>query len=297
MAAAVDPSRSPAELFYRQPSATQCADKKWTIQDFEIGRRLGAGKFGRVYLARERRTKFIVALKQLRKKELVADGVEHQLRREIEIMSNLRHPNCLRLYGWFHDERHIYLILEFAARGELFNILHNVEGPFDEARSARYIADLARAFMYCHSKNIIHRDLKPENLLLDGNGRIKLADFGWSVHSKSRRKTMCGTPDYLPPEMIERQEHGPEVDIWTLGVLLYEFLTKHAPFENPDRNVMYDRIKKVDLRFTSKAIGPEAQDLIRRLLRRDPRERLPLKDVLSHPFIVKYCGPWNGKIY
>ena len=109
----------------------------------------------------------------------------------------------LRLYGYFFDQTRIYLILEFAAKGELYKELQKC-GHFDEKRSAKYIKSLAAALDYCHSKHVIHRDIKPENLLLDLHGNIKIADFGWSVHAPhSRRTTLCGTLDYLPPEMIE----------------------------------------------------------------------------------------------
>lgn len=114
-----------------------------------------------------------------------------------------RHDNVLRLYGYFFDQTRIYLILEFAAKGELYKELQKC-GHFDEKRSAKYIKSLAAALDYCHSKHVIHRDIKPENLLLDLHGNIKIADFGWSVHAPhSRRTTLCGTLDYLPPEMIE----------------------------------------------------------------------------------------------
>ena len=183
--------------------------RKWSLQDFEIGKPLGNGKFGKVYLAREKKTHFIVALKVLFKKQLTKAGVEHQLRREIEIQAHLRHPNVLRLYGYFHDATRIYLILEFAAKGELYKSLQKAPGKcFDEKRSAKYIKSLAGALQYCHKKHVIHRDIKPENLLLDMKGEVKIADFGWSVHApNSRRKTLCGTLDYLPPEMIEGKDH------------------------------------------------------------------------------------------
>ena len=184
------------------------------------------------------------------KNQLSKAGVEHQLRREIEIQAHLRcapertpraapqhasslplattradacvhtprrpsprrrHDNVLRLYGYFFDQTRIYLILEFAAKGELYKELQKC-GHFDEKRSAKYIKSLAAALDYCHSKHVIHRDIKPENLLLDLHGNIKIADFGWSVHAPhSRRTTLCGTLDYLPPEMIEGKVRSPSL--------------------------------------------------------------------------------------
>lgn len=174
----------------------------WELSNFDIGRPLGRGKFGNVYLAREKDTKFVVALKVLFKKQIQRDNVEHQVRREIEIQSHLRHPNILRLYGFFHDPARIYLILEYAPKGALYKELHSQPNKrFDERRTAGYILSLADALIYLHERDVIHRDIKPENLLLGHKGELKIADFGWSVHEpNSARTTLCGTVDYLPPE-------------------------------------------------------------------------------------------------
>jgi len=260
--------------------------RKFTLTDFEIGNRLGRGKFGKVYLARKLPEQYICALKVLWKAQLRKQNVEHQLRREIEIMANLRHPNILRLYGYFHDNDRVFLILEYAAGGELFNVLRD-RGRFNEETTAKYMKDLASALEYCHRKNIIHRDIKPENLLLDHNGNIKLSDFGWSVHAPGKRRmTMCGTLDYLPPEMVMRKEHDPSVDIWALGVLGFEFITGQPPFEAQGQKATFKRITKVDLTFPC-YISKDAQDLIKKLLKKEPSDRLPLSKVPDHPFIVK----------
>lgn len=149
----------------------------WQLSDFDIGKPLGKGKFGNVYLAREKKSQFIVALKVLFKAQLQQSNVEHQLRREVEIQAHLRHQNILRLYGYFYDKEKIYLILEYAAKGELYRELQR-HGKFSEAQTATYMVQLARALAYCHSKHVIHRDIKPENLLVGLNGELKIADFG-----------------------------------------------------------------------------------------------------------------------
>jgi len=164
-------------------------DNPWKLSDFDIGKPLGKGKFGNVYLAREKKSHYIVALKVLFKSQLQKNEVEHQLRREIEIQSHMRHPHILRLFGYFWDETRIYLILEFAARGEMYKLLQKQPGGhFDEAKTAKYVGQLAKALKYCHQHNVIHRDIKPENLLLDLKGDLKIADFGWSVHAPSSRR-------------------------------------------------------------------------------------------------------------
>lgn len=207
--------------------------KQWKLSSFELGRPLGKGKFGRVYMVRTlAEPRYILALKCLHKAEIVQAKVEKQVRREIEIQSNLRHPHILRLYGYFHDEKRVFLMLEFAGKGELYKQLHK-HGRFSEKRSSRYIAQMADALAYLHKKHVIHRDIKPENLLLGVNGELKIGDFGWSVHAPgNRRTTLCGTLDYLPPEMVEGREHTEKVDLWALGVLTYEFLVGVPPFED-----------------------------------------------------------------
>ena len=260
--------------------------QRWCLDDFEIGKPLGKGKFGSVYLAREKKSKYIVALKVLDKSQLVRANVEHQLRREIEIQSHLRHPNILRMYGYFYDSKRIYLILEFSPGGELYKQLTK-KGRFSEKLSAKFISDLAFALDYCHSKHVIHRDIKPENLLVGVNDDIKIADFGWSVHAPtSRRNTLCGTLDYLAPEMVEGREHDKQIDVWSLGVLLYEFLVGNPPFEAENHSATYRRISRIDLRFP-RHVPTDAQDLIRRLLVKDPKKRMSLQDVPRHPWVVR----------
>ncbi|KAH3774175.1 aurora kinase A-like [Dreissena polymorpha] len=264
--------------------------KVWSLADFDIGKPLGKGKFGNVYLAREKTTKFIVALKVLFKSQLQKSGVEHQLRREIEIQSHLQHDNILRLYNWFHDKTRIYLILEYAYRGELYKVLQK-ERRFDEKTTAKYVYQLANALKYCHSKKVIHRDIKPENLLLGLTQDLKIADFGWSVHApSSRRTTLCGTLDYLPPEMIEGSYHDENVDLWSLGVLCYELMVGKPPFETESNSETYRRITRVDIRYPP-CVTPGARDLIGSLLRHDPRTRMPLEDVMKHPWIVANYSP------
>ena len=299
--------RSSNPPIYEQPKP-----KNYHLGMFEIGKPLGKGKFGRVYLARERANGFVCALKVLHKGELQQGKVEKQVRREIEIHSNLRHPNILRFYGHFHDSKRIFLILEFAGQGELYKHLRR-ETKFPEWKSAQYIAQMAAALTYLHRKHVMHRDIKPENILVGIHGEIKISDFGWSVHApNNRRNTMCGTLDYLPPEMIKpgSQEnfYSEKVDLWSLGVLTYEFLVGEAPFE--DTPVMTQRrIARGEMTIPS-FVSTEAKNLIQRvidfyarsknlsthanssrqLLVLDPEKRISLDDVQKHPWIIKHCA-------
>ncbi|KAH8672097.1 serine/threonine-protein kinase [Tricladium varicosporioides] len=280
-------ARADRKSMYDQPAPP----KQFHLGMFEIGRPLGKGKFGRVYLVRERSSGFVCALKVLHKNELKHGDAEKQVRREIEIQSNLRHPNILRLFGHFHDSKRIFLILEFAGKGELYKHLRK-ENRFPEWKAAQYIAQMAAALKYCHKKHIMHRDIKPENILLGIHGEIKLSDFGWSVHAPSnRRDTLCGTLDYLPPEMLkpgrDKNVYSNKVDLWSLGVLTYEFLVGEAPFE--DTPVMTQRKIARGEMTVPNFVSAEARDLIKRLLVLDPEKRITLDQVQEHPWIIKYC--------
>jgi len=260
--------------------------KQWKLNDFDIGQSLGRGKFGNVVLAREKPSKFICALKILYRDQLKKANIEHQVKREIQIQYYLRHQNILKLHGYFFDERRIFIILEYAKGGELYKHL-KAKKRFDEDTAAKYIMSLASALDYIHQHNVIHRDIKPENILLDSNGNIKLADFGWAVHTPlHRRTTVCGTLDYLAPEIVLGKYHDEKVDNWSLGVLTYEFIVGRPPFEADGDKATYLRIKAGELRFPSH-VSSAAEDFIRCLLQRDPSRRMNLSEIPTHPFIKK----------
>ncbi|KAI1761881.1 kinase-like domain-containing protein [Hypoxylon sp. FL1150] len=278
--AATKPDQEVSENSQSLPLVRQPAIRAMHLGMFEIGKPLGKGKFGRVYLAREASTR-----------KLQQNRYEKQVQRKIEIQSNLRHPNILKLFGHFHDNKHIILILKFAGKGELYKHLHKAN-RFPEWQAAQYIAQMCSALRYLHRKHVIHRDIKPENILVGIHGEIKISDFGWSVHAPSnRRKTYCGILDYLPPEMIIPKtsdgSYDEKVDLWSLGVLTYEFLVGEAPFE--DAPVMTTRrIARGDMKVPS-FVSAEAADLIKGLLVVDPEKRLTLEEVQKHPWIIKYC--------
>lgn len=286
-----DRPRTDAASARKRPSSSL---RTWSIGDFSLLKKLGKGKFGRVFLAEEKASGYVVALKVLSKAQLVKFHADRQLRREIEIQMELRHPNILQMYGFFYDEVNVYLILEYAEGGELYSYKDYEKSGLPEHEAAQFIYQITKALRYCHSKEVIHRDLKPENLLLDGNNRIKLADFGWSVHaiSSSRRSTFCGTLDFLAPELVAKRPYDKAVDIWALGALMYEMLHGEAPFYGDREDSTNERIRSVDLQFRPTASGSEvsteARDLIQKLLHVDPSKRLPLKEVLRHPWILEH---------
>ncbi|CAG8582205.1 29591_t:CDS:2 [Gigaspora margarita] len=234
------------------------------LKSFYIGRGIGKGQFGSVFIAREKISGYIVALKLLSIGELVKENAKRQLRHEVEIQMNLRHPNILRLLGYFQDDKYFVLILEYAFKRELYKQLVKLD-RLKKKKASRYIAQTTSALSYIHQKHVIHRDIKPENLLIDLNDEIKIADFGLSVQTIQRRKTFCGTLHYLLLEMIEGT----------------------APFEETGHIATYKQIAKVEFTLPGH-LSFEACNLICSLLQRDPKQRLPLKDILKHPWIQKY---------
>ena len=246
-----------------------------TAHDFELGGTLGRGKFGRVYLARHLTTNYICALKIISKAQASPQEEEKLIRREIEIHQNLAHKNIPKLLSWFHDEKSIYLVLEFAPGGCLYSKMNKQpKGRFTEHQTAAYIAQITSALRYLHSKNIMHRDIKAENILLGFHSEIKLADFGYSVHSESGfRSTVCGTLDYLSPEVAvmllkpgkSQEFYTKAIDQWSLGVLIYELLVGKPPFETKDAKGTQRKIanfKGKGIKFPSH-VSRGAENLIR----------------------------------
>ena len=268
------------------------------ITDFKIIREIGSGSFGRVYLAKHLKTKVDYAIKVIDKRNKTNIEGKPYFRREIEIMSKIRHPNCVRLFGNFEDENFCYFIMEYIPGGNLYTLMSsNRNTGLNIYLVANIVRDLASAIYYLHNMNppIIHRDIKPENVLLTDNKKIKLTDFGWSNYidfEGEQRSTLCGTPIYLAPEMITNSGHDKHVDIWCLGVLLFELLTGTPPFIGQNRVLLMKNIINVNIVWPSPprlSIDPDAKDLISKILKKNPNERISLENMIKHNFFIKYC--------
>jgi aurora kinase len=193
------------------------------------------------------------------------------------------------MYGFFFDQKKIYIILEYAAGGELYNIFKSV-GRFSETITSKYTAQMISAMKHLHSMNIIHRDLKPENILLCDDNLVKLSDFGWAVHGSKSRRTFCGTIDYIGPEIIFRENYDTTLDMWTIGVLAYELSSGRAPFLSANRQETSRKIKNLDYQ-TPDFFSPELKDFVRKILVADPKKRLTDDEALNHPWILKHKDP------
>ena len=268
------------------------------ITDFKIKHEIGSGSFGRVYLASHLKTKVDYAIKVIDKRNKTNIEGKPYFHREIEIMSKIRHPNCVRLFGNFEDDNFCYFIMEYIPGGNLYTLMSNNRNTgLNIYLVANIVRDLASAIYYLHNMNppIIHRDIKPENVLLTKNSKIKLTDFGWSNYidfEGEQRSTICGTPIYLAPEMIQNSGHDKHVDIWCLGVLLFELLTGTPPFIGQNRNLLMKNIINVNIVWPSKPrlpIDPDAKDLISKILKKKPNERISLENMIKHNFFIKYC--------
>jgi aurora kinase, other len=264
--------------------------KKFKKEDFEFGPKIGKGKFCDVFLARDHKTNWIVALKVLDKMSIRQMRAQRQIVREIKYHSFLKHENIIKLLGVFHDEEKIYMILEYAADGEVYKELKNSPSKkFTEEKSSKYIKQVLDAIMYLHSNDIIHRDLKPENLL-NSYGTLKLADFGWSVYSPeagAKRKTFCGTLDYVPPEMIQGEKYDYHSDNWSIGIMAFEFMTGSPPFGKRTQDETLESIVKNEL-IIPNYVSEEAKAFILGLLNPVPAKRMELSEAIQHPWITKY---------
>jgi len=245
---------------------------KWQLKDFEILETLGTGTFGRVCLCKHKTSKQYFAIKILKKQHIIRlKQVEHVLS-EKETLSLLDSPFVVSLYKTFKDEQKLYMVMEYVVGGELFTHLRKA-GKFPNDVAKFYAAEIITCISYIHSNGIVYRDLKPENVLLDNRGHIKLTDFGFAKVIKDRTWTLCGTPEYLAPEIILSTGHGKGVDWWALGILIYEMLVGYPPFFHDTPFKIYEKILQGKIEFP-RFLDTSAKDLIKKLLKKDKTKRI-----------------------
>ncbi|KAJ5665482.1 Protein kinase A catalytic subunit 2 [Penicillium maclennaniae] len=280
------------------------SSRRLELQDFKLLKTLGTGTFARVWLARlknQEDKKKVYALKVLRKADVIKlKQVEH-VRNERKTLAAVNgHPYITNLIASFSDEQSLYMLLDFCPGGEIFTYLRRAR-RFDEETSKFYAAEITMTIEFLHDiHGVAYRDLKPENILLDADGHIKLVDFGFAKQVDNRETyTLCGTPEYLAPEVIHNSGHGLAVDWWALGILIYEFLVGQPPFwdQNPMR--IYEQIVEGHIRFPPN-MPAAAQNIVSLLCKTNPSERLGYISggsgrVKAHPFFANVV--WDDLFY
>jgi len=254
------------------------AEQQTRFEDLTTLTLLGCGHFGRVTLVQHKYTHATYALKAMEKLNIYTSNQVSHVIAERNVLSQIEHPFCIHLKRTFHDAHHIYMLTDVALGGELFSIIDDApNGRLPEASTRFYAACVIVALQYVHAAGYMYRDLKPENLLIDGDGYVKVVDFGFAKEIKGKTYTLCGTPEYMAPEVVKREGHNHAVDVWGIGILIYEMLVGRTPFtvaEDPDDlKGIYENIVDHNYVFT-KSCPEDAMDLIEKLLEYQPEKRL-----------------------
>ncbi|KAH7524980.1 hypothetical protein FEM48_Zijuj06G0176800 [Ziziphus jujuba var. spinosa] len=258
-----------------------------------MGKKLGQGQFGTTYLCTEKSTGSLYACKSIPKRKLLCREDYEDVWREIQIMHHLsEHPNVVRIKGTYEDNVFVHLVMELCAGGELFDRIVQ-KGHYSEREAAKLIKTIVGVVEACHSLGVMHRDLKPENFLFDSPGddaKMKATDFGLSVFYKPGQtfSDVVGSPYYVAPEVLCKN-YGPEVDVWSAGVILYILLSGVPPFWAETESGIFRQILRGKVDFESEpwpSISDSAKDLIKKMLERDPKKRISAHEVLCNPWIV-----------
>ncbi|XP_072034714.1 cAMP-dependent protein kinase catalytic subunit PRKX-like [Amphiura filiformis] len=263
--------------------------RQYKLEDFELMSTVGTGTFGRVVLARDKKNKEYMALKILNITDIIKLKQTEHVLNEKAILSATNHPFIVQLAWSHHTDTFLYMVLEYICGGELFTYLRNM-GRFNAATARFFASEITSALEHLHKNDIVYRDLKPENVLLDRDGHIKLTDFGFAKKLRDRTWTLCGTPEYLAPEIIQSKGHGKPVDWWALGILIYEMLVGYPPFYDENPFGIYEKILEGKIDWP-KHLTADARDMIKRLLVIDRTKRLGCmlngcKDITGHRWFM-----------
>ena len=253
---------------------------------------LGDGSFSKVQLYEHKKSKIKYAVKKMDLAQMAKLSHHKKLvHNEINIQGRINHPNIIRLYNIYKHNNKCFLILEYASKGTLFDMIKKKSG-LTESIAFYYFIQTLNAIYFLHLHSIIHRDLKPENLLINENNILKLCDFGWSVKLNSnKRTTFCGTVEYMAPEIIKKQKYDESIDVWSLGVLLYELVHSYSPFYTGDSDIkkIGNNIVQNELKF-KEGLSEEYKNLVKKILIKDSSKRIKIEEIYQHPFMTKHIN-------
>ena len=265
------------------------------IGDYIIKEIIGNGTFSKVKLGINKYTNEKVAIKLLEKKKITEKKDLERIFREMSIVKNLNHPNIIKTYEIFENEKYYYIIMDYCKGGELFDYIVK-KGRLNEEETSFFFYQIINGLEYIHSKNIVHRDLKPENLLLTDKNKLKIIDFGLSNYFNLNKenktkllKTPCGSPCYAAPEMVSGNKYnGFKTDIWAIGIVLYAMIVGYLPFEDSDNDILFQKILDCDIEFPE-FLNELSIDIIKKILNSNCDERYSISDIKRHQFYL------NGK--
>lgn len=274
---------------------------KRQVGKYELGQTIGEGTFAKVRLARNLENGEHAAIKIISKEKVLKHKLVEQIMREIVTMKLIKHPNVIQLQEVMGSKSKIFIVLEYATGGELFNNIVN-HGRMGEAEARRYFQQLINAIDYCHSRGVFHRDLKLENLLLDASGNLKVSDFGFSALSQQARDdgllhTTCGTPNYVSPEVLnDRGYDGAPADLWSCGVILFVLLAGYLPFDDHNIRNLYKKIAAANFTFPS-WFSFGVKRFLTRILDPNPVTRITISEILEDEWFGKGNKPpvFDGK--
>ncbi|EER34874.1 cAMP-dependent protein kinase type 2 [Candida tropicalis MYA-3404] len=269
------------------PERSTISKGKYSLTDFSIMRTLGTGSFGRVHLVRSVHNGRYYAIKVLKKHQVVKMKQVEHTNDERRMLKLVEHPFLIRMWGTFQDAKNLFMVMDYIEGGELFSLLRKSQ-RFPNPVAKFYAAEVTLALEYLHSHDIIYRDLKPENILLDRNGHIKITDFGFAKEVSTVTWTLCGTPDYIAPEVITTKPYNKSVDWWSLGVLIFEMLAGYTPFYDSTPMKTYEKILAGKVHYPS-FFQPDVIDLLSKLITADLTRRLGNlingpADIRNHPW-------------
>ena len=277
-------------LFILSPTVELGFERECNKYDFIRDKNpLGKGAFGEVWKVTHENSKKVYCIKMMTKRDIFEQKLINQINKEIGIMYNINHPYSVKLYNHFEDNEKLYLIMELASNGNLYNFIQNNKNQKIKTKEMlkKIIIQVIEIIKYLHSLDIIYRDIKPENILLDKDYNVKLCDYGWASYLSKGQfcSAYCGTPEYVSPEVIKKYPYNEKVDIWGIGVLIFELVFGYPPFTSNFNEDRFNNIKEGKINWPKDLNDMELKDLIEKILKVNPKDRISLDEIEKHQWL------------